>query len=487
MCPESQIGEIEKNLRSSRIKIIRNLSIAFLLAVCGTAQSFQSKHPTPLDKDIDAAKCLECHENKTQEKSIHTAVKKGCFSCHEVRVTGDITRVKLTTTTVISLCLQCHADKKADPGQLLHPPVGQDCSICHDPHSSPNKDHLRKSLSGGKTDNLCLKCHNYGLNVSANGSRHAALDMGCGACHVIHKKGAIGTPEANLHLTASPRALCVNCHNVKDESLVKAHQGQMFDTADCLSCHSIHQSDGPKLVQKFAHRPYADKACDKCHQAPKDGKVVLTKTDSKALCLQCHEETAKKIQSAEVQHAGALGDCLGCHNPHASKNPGYVRPDPVNACLKCHRDQAALQSTRKVLHKAAFQDGCSTCHEPHGGTRSKLLRADVNDLCLSCHSTDIKPQKVKDQKLIAILGGSVRLPENYFDSVSRVSLKSGLGHPIDKHPVSDIVDPLDSNKVKKISCLTCHQAHAGDAKAMLVTNQPPSLSFCSKCHKDIGK
>ena len=482
---ESQITDLNgKIYRSLRITLIRNLSIAILIAVCGAANLFPAKHPVPLAQDIDAAKCLECHENKTKEKSIHTAVKDGCFSCHEVRVRGDVTRINLTTTTTLSLCLKCHADKKAGPGQgLLHPPVARDCTICHDPHDSPNKDHLLKSLSGDRKENLCLRCHNKGLDVSANGSRHAPLDMGCDTCHIIHKKGTPGNLESNLHLNTEPHALCTGCHDVKSESLVKAHREQPFEKADCLACHAVHQSDGPKLIQKFAHRPYADKSCDTCHQAPKDGKVVLTKTDSKALCIQCHAETANMIQSAKVQHAGAQGDCLDCHYPHGSRKPGLVRPNPVNACLKCHSDQAQLQGTKKVLHAAAFRDGCSTCHEPHGGTRPKLLRADTNDLCLSCHGTDIKPQKVNGQKLVSIFGGSVRLPENYFDSVPRVTLKWGLGHPVDKHPVTDYPDPQDPKKVKKISCLTCHQAHAGDAKAMLITNQPPSLSFCSQCHK----
>jgi predicted CXXCH cytochrome family protein len=51
------------------------------------------------------------------------------------------------------------------------------------------------------------------------------------------------------------------------------------------------------------------------------------------------------------------------------------------------------------------------------------------------------------------------------------------------HPVADYADPQDPKNVKKISCLTCHRAHAGGAKAMLITGQPPSLSFCSQCHK----
>jgi predicted CXXCH cytochrome family protein len=467
-----------------RIALVGKLAQVVLWAACGSVVLQAAKHPTPLAADIDAAKCLECHENKTKEKSIHTAVKGGCFSCHQVRVIRDVTRVNITTATVLSLCLQCHADKKAAPGQgLLHPPVSRDCTICHDPHDSPNKDHLLKSPSGDSKENLCLRCHDNGLNNSANGSRHAPLDMGCDTCHVIHKKGAAGNPESNLHLNAEPHQLCVGCHDIKSESMVKAHGGQPFEKADCMACHAVHQSDGPKLVQKFAHRPYADKSCDTCHQAPKDGKVVLTKADSKALCVECHAKTANMIQTAKVQHAGAQGDCLGCHDPHASRKPGYVRPDPVTVCLKCHSNQAKLQSTKMVLHKAAFRDGCATCHEPHGGTRPKLLRADTNDLCLSCHGPDVKPQKVEGQKLVSILGGSVRLPENYFDSLPRVALKWGLGHPMDKHPVADSEDPLDPKKVKKISCLSCHQAHAGRAKAMLITDQPPSLSFCSQCHK----
>jgi predicted CXXCH cytochrome family protein len=485
MCLESGKGNLAReNNKSWRIILIRNVSVAILLAVCGTTNLYPAKHPVPLASDVDGAKCLACHADKTKEKSIHTAVKGGCLSCHEVRVTRDVTRVKLTTATTLALCLQCHADKKAVPGkELLHPPVGQDCTLCHDPHDSPNKDHLVKSLSGDSKQNLCLKCHNNGLIASTNGSRHAPLDMGCDTCHVIHKKGQPGKPESNLHLSSEPHALCVRCHDLKSDFLVQAHRGQPFEKSDCLSCHAVHQSDGPKLIQKFAHPPYANKSCVICHQAAKDGKVILTQSDSKALCVVCHAETAGKIQNAQVQHAGAKVDCINCHDPHASRTPGYLRPDPVNVCLKCHSDQAKLRDTKTVLHLAAFRDGCATCHEPHGGTRPKLLRADTNDLCLSCHGPDVKPQKVNGQKLVSILGGSVRLTENYFDSVPRVTLKRGLGHPMDKHPVADYPDPLDPKKMKKISCLTCHQAHAGGAKAMLITDQPPSMSFCSQCHK----
>ena len=173
-------------------------------------------HPVPLDKNTDAAKCLECHDDKTKGKSVHSAMATGCLSCHEVRVNKDITRVKLITATPAALCITCHADKKAaDIKGTVHPPAVRDCLTCHDPHSSDNKNQLLKPLSGGEKENLCLSCHKTGLNVPEKGSRHAALDMGCDTCHVTHKTGAEPTPENRFHLTKAAPALCLDCHDAE--------------------------------------------------------------------------------------------------------------------------------------------------------------------------------------------------------------------------------------------------------------------------------
>ncbi len=61
----------------------------------------------------------------------------------------DVTRVKLITATPVSLCLTCHADKKAsDIKGTVHPPAVRDCLTCHDPHASDNKNQLLKPNSG---------------------------------------------------------------------------------------------------------------------------------------------------------------------------------------------------------------------------------------------------------------------------------------------------------------------------------------------------
>jgi len=468
--------------------------VAFLLffLMWSAAFGFAAVHPVPLQPNPDPKTCLECHEDKTKGKAVHSAIQMGCTACHEIRVNKDITRVKLITSTPQALCITCHADKDASTIKgTVHPPAVRDCIKCHDPHESDNKNQLLKAESGDKGKNLCLDCHTQGLNVPEKGSRHAALDMGCDACHTTHKTGEPGKIEFDKHLTKAIPALCIDCHDVKDEALIKTHQGQPFGTANCLECHDPHQSASPKLMAKIVHPPFADKdGCTTCHAPAKDGKVVLTQANVKDLCVTCHSDKAELIEKAKVQHPGAAGDCTDCHNPHASAQPGLPKTNGVDICLACHSDQAD-QFKKAHLHQPAFKQRCSICHEPHGGDNEHLLRAKkTNDLCLECHGPDSKPKALESEHMVAIFNGTVRLPEDYFkkNKVVVLPIKFGRGHPIEGHPISDLTDPTDITKIRaKIECLSCHQPHASAQPDLLVKDQANNMAFCSSCHKDLTK
>ena len=453
----------------------------------GASLVFAGIHPVPLDKNTPPEKCAECHADKAKGKFTHSAIAMGCTSCHEIRVNRDVTRVILITATPQALCLTCHADHNAaDLKGTVHPPAVRDCVKCHDPHQSDNKYQLLKPTSGDKSQNLCLECHTQGVNVPAGGSRHAALDMGCDTCHVTHKVGERGKEEFDFHLTKASPALCLDCHDPKDAALIKAHQGQPFGTSNCVQCHNPHQSASPNLMQAFTHPPFAMGSCETCHQPAKDGKVVLTQTDVKTLCVTCHSEQATQIEKAKVPHPGAQGDCTVCHNPHAGKTPGFIQPDPVNACLACHSDQAE-QFKKAHLHEPAFGLGCATCHEPHGSDNAHLLRANGNALCLECHGPDSKPQKLEAEHVITIFNGKVKLPEDYYvkNKVVILPIKYGLGHPMLGHPVQDVMDPADITKVKThIDCMTCHQPHSSAQPDLLVKDQANNMAFCDTCHKN---
>jgi len=463
----------------------RSISVMASVAIfIGSANA--AKHPVPLDPKADPKTCLECHEDKSKGPHVHSAIQMGCTTCHEIRTNKDVTRVKLTTTTTQALCLSCHDDKKAHDGQTIHPPAVRDCVKCHDPHQSANDFQLLKPTTGAtKDDNVCLTCHTQGLDVPKDGSRHAALDMGCQTCHTTHKNGAHGKQEFDYHLTKATPALCVDCHDAKDPALQKVHQGQPFGTANCVQCHNPHQSAKPKLMQAFLHNPFENKMCDSCHQPAKDGKVVLTNSDTRAVCLTCHSDVGDAMEKAKVQHPGAQGDCTACHNPHAGPTPRFMQPDPVNACLACHSDQSE-QMKKAHLHQPAFQQGCATCHEGHGGENAHLLRAaSVNQVCLECHGPERNPTPVENEPIVTIFNGKVKLPQDYFSkqSVPVLPLQYGAGHPTERHPVSDFTN-LQTKAVTPMNCLTCHQPHSGAANGMLVKDQAPNMDFCRSCHSN---
>jgi predicted CXXCH cytochrome family protein len=234
-------------------------------------------------------------------------------------------------------------------------------------------------------------------------------------------------------------------------------------------------------MQAFLHSPFENKECDDCHQAAQNGKVVLTQKDVKSTCAMCHEEQAKQIATAKVKHPGAQEDCTVCHNPHGGQTPGFLQSGPVAACLTCHPERAE-DLKKKHVHQPASDLGCATCHEPHGGNNAHLLRSSsVNTLCLECHGPDANPKKVEGQPLVAIFGGKVKLPPNYFNKVPILPLKYGLGHPTENHPVADAVVPK-TGKVFAMNCLTCHQPHSSNEPDMLVKDQKNNMEFCRTCH-----
>jgi predicted CXXCH cytochrome family protein len=206
--------------------------------------------------------------------------------------------------------------------------------------------------------------------------------------------------------------------------------------------------------------------------------------------VTCHSEQAEKIEKAKVQHPGAAGECVACHNPHAGKTPGFIQPDPVQACLACHSEQS--DGMKKAhLHQPAYGQGCATCHEPHGGDNAHLLRTKTPDaLCLECHGADSVPKKLEAENLWTIFDGTVKLPGDYFtrNKVVVLPLKAGSGHPVAGHPVRDVPDPTDVTKtLQKINCMTCHQPHSSAQPGLLVKDQANNILFCATCHKDMQR
>ncbi len=191
-------------------------------------------------------------------------------------------------------------------------------------------------------------------------------------------------------------------------------------TETCLGCHP-HEQEG-----KFVHSAIAS-GCETCHQATSDKdtqKTTITLTATGGdLCAMCHEATKDPVVHGPVK----AGQCLTCHDPHASEFKAQTRADGNALCLACH----ALRRTT----------------------------ADTVELfkTISISSSDFEAT-----------------PKVRLDATQRV------GHPFANHPVGNFPNPL--NPKESMSCLTCHQHHSSTQQSLIIASEK-GKDLCDTCHQ----
>lgn len=186
-------------------------------------------------------------------------------------------------------------------------------------------------------------------------------------------------------------------------------------------------------ARSYLHGPLRVNACESCHKLDDAVTHRFQPTqDGPEACSLCH---TPEIIPGATQHAPyAQGQCLACHDPHASDEPRMLRGRRyADSCTSCHPDPTAHDR----VHGPAAIGACGACHQPHASTFPKLLNAEGRDLCLKCHvRTGLE-----------------------IDSKSAVHAPA-LG-----------------------DCRLCHQPHATDTAALLATDQ---TALCTQCHKEIA-
>jgi DmsE family decaheme c-type cytochrome len=138
--------------------------------------------------------CFTCHLDKRARSLMRSrhAIREGevvCSDCHNTH--GSAGGRQLVKNTVTETCYQCHAEKRG-PFLWEHPPVREDCTLCHDPHGTTEERMLKV-----RGPFLCQQCHNEGYHPSSQytaadipdfgGAAQQLLGKNCRACHsVIH-------------------------------------------------------------------------------------------------------------------------------------------------------------------------------------------------------------------------------------------------------------------------------------------------------------
>lgn len=173
----------------------------------------------------------------------------------------------------------------------------------------------------------------------------------------------------------------------------------------CTQCHAQYAK------KKYMHGAL-EKGCAKCHgdidgsRTPHvpTGRLILKQTsDQVRLCTSCHD---RALSEGKVVHAPvATGNCLGCHDVHASDHVGLLVKEPVALCLDCHPEVrqgphviagfsrtghplGELRSGQRPIDplRPGREFYCVSCHEPHRSQAPHLNRfGPSTGSCVQCH------------------------------------------------------------------------------------------------------
>lgn len=181
------------------------------------------------------AACLGCHALALEQGGKHhqhTFENLRCTDCHSVHSGSE----KLLAKSSIQTCLECHAHIGYELRQVSHHPIREGRLNCASCHFSSMEALNAWAPEGAST--TCVYCHAE-LDPLAP-FEHVPLNEvalageGCTVCHEPH-----GSPNERL-LRRPGNALCLSCHVVPRHET--AHGG-IYSGMRCLECHEdIHGS-----------------------------------------------------------------------------------------------------------------------------------------------------------------------------------------------------------------------------------------------------
>jgi predicted CXXCH cytochrome family protein len=185
---------------------------------------------------VNHLRCMDCHQ-------IHQSALKTAKETHisfDEATRGALTAASVSPETNVIVrpmwetneaCLKCHPTENAQLSMPYHHPLREgkmSCVDCHDPHGGANGRNLKVS----SINQLCLSCHAQYRGPFAY--QHPPVTENCMLCHTAH-----GSPNTNLLLVSEP-ALCLQCHAGHHNGAGTPLPDR------CTNCHgSIHGTDVP--------------------------------------------------------------------------------------------------------------------------------------------------------------------------------------------------------------------------------------------------
>jgi len=261
---------------------------------------------------FERKECLDCHTEFAAKyltmPNVHAVVKeKKCEDCH---LRHGIVPKLLLKKEGNQVCFPCHDNQNIGLDKsIVHTGLKQgQCIDCHNPHASTERNLLK-----AKGDLVCFQCHQK-KNFAKPVVHEALRTEDCQRCHFAHS-----SDQPDL-LKENEPALCLSCHDAQKAPFKTAHQNYPVETAACDSCHAPHSSVQRGLLKTSAH-PMMDQAkCQSCHDNSTTPKPFAVTQKGSRLCYQCHK-AGDLMAGGRIEHQPfQKGECLACHQPHASEN-----------------------------------------------------------------------------------------------------------------------------------------------------------------------
>jgi DmsE family decaheme c-type cytochrome len=220
----------------------------------------------------------------------------------------------------------------------------------------------------------------------------------CKACHEPAFNRFSHTKMGRLFLsqprTDKEKMGCENCHG-PGRSHVEAGGTQPMPVAFtkkgketvevrnavCLQCHERTA----RLFWEGSSHESRDVACTNCHTVMDDvsPKSQLARATELETCGQCHvERRAQQLRSSHMPLWEGKMTCSSCHNPHGSVTPALLKENSINeTCYTCHAEKRGPF----LWEHAPVVESCSNCHDPHGTNNERMLKVPRPRLCQQCH------------------------------------------------------------------------------------------------------
>lgn len=311
------------------------------------------------DNSVSNTKCLGCHDHKDLKKRIDAGLGfhsspsvKGreCKLCHQEHRGRGFDLMGWRGVGGAKAF-----DHKLTGWELRGKHAATDCATCH---KATNKQGLRTYLN---TDRTCGGCHE-------KDQPHGPIRQRFMACDRCHTESVWKPQKAKMDFD----------HDSRDQTAMSL-EGPHADTA-CSRCH-------PKAQFKLAK--FEGGECSQCHQSPHDGQLFGTKK-----CQSCHTPKLGEFEKVRFDHKKDAGyaltgkhaqtSCTTCHTKSLGKQK------PQNTCEACH--------AKDDKHGARFEKfpACTTCHSVRGwkagfqfnhgsNTGFELTAAHQKATCRDCH------------------------------------------------------------------------------------------------------